>query len=172
MVIPGSKGCNILSASRDCGGTYMPQRKLGALSTRDIAEIQQLNSRYSIAIDNLIASSADAWAETFTSNGSFTLCDATGKVELHAVGTRDLKALHDRFPNPANTRHWFNNLLIEHDGAGARMTCYLISLLTKSDSMHPAAIARTGVYRDKLLKTKGGWKFSAREVTLDTASSG
>ncbi|MGA3004106.1 MAG: nuclear transport factor 2 family protein [Acetobacteraceae bacterium] len=150
----------------------MPRHAAGQLSTDDIIAIQQLNARYVVAIDDLVPSSAAVWANTFTPDGSFTLRDSAGHIQVHAKGTAQLKAQCVKFPDRANTRHWFTNLLIEPDDEGVRMTCYLISLDTKPTSPAAAAIARTGVYRDILRKLNGNWKFTTREVTLDAGSSG
>jgi hypothetical protein len=150
----------------------MPSHAAGQLSTDDIIAIQQLNARYVVAIDDLVPSSTAVWADTFVPDGSFTLRDSAGNIQVHAEGTAQLKAQCALFPDRANTRHWVTNLLIEPDGDGARATSYVISLRTKPAPPAVAAIALTGVYRDKLRKLNGSWKITTRDLTLDAGSSG
>ena len=135
------------------------------LVANDILAIHQLHARFALAFDDLLPDSAVEWASTFTPGGTFELRDSGGAVQKKAQGTKELMALHSELANSA-IRHWYGNLLIDPQPGGARMRCYLISLDTKN-----LAVKRTAVYRDTLVKTKGRWKFKAREVTLDIGSS-
>lgn len=137
------------------------------LTIDDIIAIQALNVRYAIALDDLVQDSASKWAETFTSDGDFTLIAGDGTTVLvRASGSAQLSALQRSFPNPHFTRHWFSNLLIESDAQDARMTSYISAISVAT----APAIARTGVYRDTLVRAEAGWRFRSRILTLDPGS--
>jgi hypothetical protein len=138
---------------------------MAKLTANDILGIEQLNARFAMAFDGRLPDPAKEWAGTFTPTGEFILVASNGEVQERAKGTKELVALHDKLANPL-VRHWYGNLLIESDGAGARMRCYFISLNTKT-----LAIQRTATYSDRLVKIKGKWKFKVRTVTLDPGSS-
>jgi hypothetical protein len=138
------------------------------LAPGDLFAIQQLNARYAAALDDLVPDSASRWAETFTPDGSFTLIAGDGKtIVVQANGAAELVALQRSFPDPHSTRHWFNNIVIEANDPGARMTSYIVALIVKQA---PAVIARTGTYDDRLVCVDGAWLFIRRTLTLDPGS--
>src|SRR5215203_5753454 len=61
-------------------------------------------------------------------------------------------------------RHWNANLLIEGDGDEATMTCYLLALTTGSSIR-----GSTGIYRDRLRRRNGAWRFAERHIAIDVA---
>ena len=138
------------------------------LTTEDMVAIQQLNSRYAHALDGLVADAASRWAETFTLDGSFSIVEASGKNIVPEVkGARNLVALFQTFTDVAITRHWYNNLHLEMDEEEVIMSCYIVAM---SIETLPARIIRTGLYRDKLSKKEGTWKFQNRTLVLDPGS--
>jgi len=138
------------------------------LEPGDFIAMQQLNARYSTALDDLVPDSAARWAETFTPDGSFSLIAGDGKtIVVQASGAEELAALQLSFPDPHSTRHWFNNIVIDANDHGARMTSYIVALIIKQA---PAVIARTGTYDDQLVCVDGAWYFSKRTLTLDPGS--
>lgn len=124
------------------------------LSTQDYVEIEQLYARYNHAIDS---GDAAGWAATFIPEGKFQ----------QLAGTEALKGFVRNWVearNGANLRHWNSNLVITPaaEGANASVMLMLLNVGTK-----PAAIAATGMYTDKLVKTDAGWRFAARTVKID-----
>ncbi|MEO1133796.1 MAG: nuclear transport factor 2 family protein [Cyanobacteria bacterium J06639_1] len=141
------------------------------LTADDRLAIQELNSRYFYAIDGLTAllpGDPDRhWAETFAPDGSFSIVDADGSILMDVQGTDALVEAYRSFPDVATTRHWINDLLIETDGDDVKSGCYIIAM---NIAANPAAIVRTGVYRDRLVKGSDGWKFQNRTLILDPNS--
>jgi hypothetical protein len=125
------------------------------LSTEDRLDIQELYARYNHAIDS---GNGAAWAATFTADGTFKSgpMDFAGAEALTKFGS----SLTDRM----KPRHWTNNLVVDEAANGATGSCYLV--LYNLGGEKPA-IATTGIYRDELTKTVGGWRFSARTVHPD-----
>lgn len=124
------------------------------LSAQDYVEIEQLYARYNHAIDS---GDAAGWAATFIAEGKFQ----------QFSGTEALKGFVKNWVenrNGANLRHWNSNLLITPSAEGANGSVMLMLL---NVGTRPAAIAATGMYSDKLVKTPEGWRFAARTVKID-----
>jgi hypothetical protein len=137
------------------------------MTADDYTLIHTLNAVYAHALDGLLPDSATAWANTFAADGAVSILDSHGGLIAQAKGTERLIALWKSFPDPATTRHWFNNIVIEPDGDLVQMRAYIIALNIGSS---PAVILRTGTYRDVLTRQTGAWKFRERSLTLDPAS--
>lgn len=125
-----------------------------ALSTQDYIDIEQLYSTYNHAIDS---GDAEAWAGTFTAEGTFN--KFTGHDQL--VGF--IQTWKEKM-NGGNRRHWNTNLRIvpSKDGASASVFLMLVDVQTKS-------IVATGMYDDTLVKTANGWRFKTRATKMDAA---
>ena len=50
---------------------------------------------------------------------------------------------------------------------GAEGRCYAVTFNSRTQSL-----MWTGTYRDLLVKTAGGWRFSSRHLTMDPTGSG
>jgi hypothetical protein len=137
------------------------------MKAEDVIAIEQLNARYTQALDGLLPDPSEAWADTFVPEGVVTIAGADGMVVAQAAGRAKIVQLWRTFPDVAATRHWLGNLLIDLDGDEARMRCYVAALSIKTA---PAVIVRTGTYEDRLIRTGGGWRFRTRVLTLDPAS--
>jgi hypothetical protein len=126
-----------------------------ALTAQDYAEIEQLYAQYNLTLDG---NDAEGWAATFTPDGSFM--NYAGRDGLLSFA----KAWHARMGG-STRRHWNSNLRITGDGTKAEGTVYLmlVDVATKS-------ITGTGTYKDALVKTPQGWRFTKRVVNLDTAA--
>lgn len=158
------------------------------LTAEDRLAIMETLSRYNQAIDGLQPDAANAWADTFTEDGTF---QAVGEVQrdpegtgtdrtaaLEAVRTEDAlislsgqdellafaKSVVESSDRPAY--HWVNNVVIDGDGNRATMTCYLRVMDGKTKD-HPEVATVTGYYRDQLRKVGDAWKFESRFVTFD-----
>ena len=125
------------------------------LTTQDYIEIEQLYATYNHAIDS---GDAEAWAATFTPDGSFNT-RFTGKEGLMGF----IKLWREKM-NGANRRHWNSNLRITPSAEGANGTVMLMLL---DVSTKPPSIASTGMYTDVLVKTPNGWRFKTRVVKGD-----
>jgi hypothetical protein len=125
------------------------------LTTQDYVEIEQLYATYNHAIDS---GDAEAWAATFTPDGSFNT-RFTGKEGLMGF----IKMWREKM-NGANRRHWNSNLRITASAEGANGTVMLMLL---DVTAQPPAIASTGMYTDVLVKTPNGWRFKTRVVKGD-----
>ena len=126
------------------------------LSTQDMIEIQQLYAKYNHAIDS---GNAEAWANTFTEDGVFNTRFA-GREQLMGF----IKMWHERMGG-ATRRHWNSNLVVTGTTDGADGSVYL---MLWDIGAKPQTIVSTGMYEDKLVKTKNGWRFKSRVVKGDT----
>ena len=126
------------------------------LSAEDHAEINQLYAGYVQAIDR---GDAIAWADAFTPNGSFG-DSVTGRDALIAFAER----YHEE--NGNEPRHWYNALVLTPTANGAEGACYAITFNVSTRS-----IMWTGTYKDVLVKTSGGWRFSSRQLTIETPAN-
>ncbi len=124
------------------------------LSTQDYIDIEQLYSSYNHAIDS---GDAEAWAGTFTPDGTFN------KFTGHAQLVGFIQTWKEKM-NGGNRRHWNTNLRIlpSKDGASASVFLMLVDVSTKS-------IVATGMYSDTLVKTASGWRFKTRQTKMDAA---
>ena len=138
-------------------GSAAAQQKLTAL---DYAEIDQLYARYNFSIDS---GDAEAWADTFTPDGVFG-GNTEGRAALVEFATNFYTG------QGGASRHWNTNLVVTPTAEGADGACYL---LLWSTSARPATIIVSAIYRDKLVKTAGGWRFKSRTTEIDRpAASG
>lgn len=126
------------------------------LTTQDYIDIEQLYAQYNHAID---AGDAEAWAGTFTPDGSFN------KFIGHDALVSFIQQWREKM-NGANRRHWNTNLRIvpSQDGANGSVFLMLVDVSTK-----PPSIIMTGGYTDTLVKTASGWRFKTRQTRNDAA---
>ena len=123
------------------------------LSLEDRLAIQDLAARYNVAIDS---GDAEAWAATFTPDGSF---ESGGRTHQ---GTEALTAFAKGFAERmAGARHWNNNILVEGEGDQASLHCYLLL-------MRGGQVVTSGRYEDTLRRVDGRWLFASRRVVPDT----
>ncbi len=129
------------------------------LSADDHVQIQQLYARYNHAID---AGKADAWAATFTADGTFD--SGQGKF----AGTEQLAGFANGFHGQmkGKARHWTNNLVVDGDGGSATGSCYLLLNLGQEPGKPPTTLI-AGIYNDTLARSGGDWKFTSRAVKPD-----
>lgn len=128
------------------------------LTADDRVEIQMLGARYNHAID---FHDHETWADTFVADGCFISPQGRwdGREAL-------IEFSHDSAARPPTRRHWTNNWVIDGDGDDATSSCYLNLV----DVTNHGAILVTGIYRDRLRKVDGAWKFVERNVSIDSAN--
>ena len=124
-----------------------------ALSVEDRMAILDLAARYNHAFDY---GDSEAWADTFTPDGVFGGKPHRGTEELRtfAEGKAEVAKRH---------RHWTSNHVIQGSGDTATHTCYV--MITEIGDK--PTLFGTGIYRDRLKKLGGEWKFLRRELTAE-----
>jgi uncharacterized protein (TIGR02246 family) len=135
------------------------------LQPLDYEEIRQLLARYNFAVD---LGDAPGWADCFIPDGVFHCTPEGGPLTGRHEGREALIAYAETHYgiNQGRARHWNWNLEIQGDGQEATMRCYLAALgATSTDS--PAGVRVTGVYRDRLVKHDGAWRFAERHIHID-----
>lgn len=117
-------------------------------SADDYIEIQQLYTRYNMAIDS---GDAEGWASTFVTDGVFNTTVG------HDALVQFVRDWHNG--RGANLRHWNTNLSITPTADGADGAVYLLLL---NVGQRPPMIASAAKYEDQLVKTPDGWRFKKR----------
>ena len=129
------------------------------LTTQDIVEIQQLYAKYNHAIDSL---NGEAWADTFTPDGVFNV-SFVGREALIGFVNKTWAGM-----GGAHRRHWNSNMTVTGTAEGADGSVYL---MLWDVGVKPQTIFTTGMYEDKLVKTKDGWRFKSRVVKADAPAA-
>ena len=130
-------------------------------STEDKIAINELVSRYNMAMDHLQAAE---WAATFTDDGELVIDGkpiAQGKAALTAMVETAAKGVY-------RGRHWVCNSIIEGEGDTARLRMYVLSIAI-NDGIVPRVM---GEYDDTLVRQNGQWKFKTRRITFCAGKSG
>ena len=134
------------------------------VSTADQLAIQALVTRYNRAIDH---GDVATWVDCFTPEGAFE--GLPGRFE----GSAALRAFaEDLSTGPAGEpfrpmRHWTTNFVIEYDGGpdAARMRAdHLLFRQTGASPGEAGELIVMAVYRDRLRRDGGEWRFSERRV--------
>lgn len=127
-----------------------------SLSTDDIVEIQQLAAAYCHHMDD---GDGEAVAALFVDDGVLEIVDL-----VVSTGHEEIAANSSIFPQVMpGGRHIVQNMWVEGDGDAASLRAYL-SNVAAGDT--PRAV-QTGRYRDEVVRTEAGWRFSRRTRTLD-----
>jgi len=140
-----------------CGTVWVSAQGGAAKSftAQDFVDIQQLYARYNWSLD---AGDAEAYASTFTPDGTFN----------NNVGHDAIVKFANTFHGGlgAHVKHWNTNLMITPtaEGASGQVYLVLVDFATK-----PATIATSASYSDELVKTAQGWRFKKRQTKGDTA---
>src|SRR5215831_792511 len=124
------------------------------LTAQDLAEIQTLYAKYNQVLD---AGKAEAWADTFTPDGVFNKTNVGRDALINFA-----KGFYQQ--GGGKRRHWNTNLIVTGTSEGADGSVYL---MLWDVGARPATIIVTGIYADKLVKTKDGWRFKSRVVNAD-----
>jgi hypothetical protein len=128
-----------------------------SLTTDDLVEINRLMAQYNFAVDGFDGA---AFAACFTSDGRFF----NGK-ELLAEGNEGLRAFPPTLARLGRIRHVTTSILAEGNGATAESRAYC--QLLNSSKERGIYIMTQGIYRDRLVKTDGRWRFAERRFEAD-----
>ena len=134
----------------------------------DQLEIQELVTRYNYAIDR---GDVDAWVECFTEDGAFEgiFGRLEGRAALHAFATELTTGPAGERLRPM--RHWTTNFVIDPDGeAGGDLGGDSARMRADHLLVRPTPagveLLLTAVYRDRLRRSEGGWRFTERVVEV------
>ena len=123
--------------------------------TDDKVEIIELTNRYANAMDD---DDLDTWLSTWAKNGLWE--GGVGRFQ----GKEELSKLFETLgPRIKGKRHVMTNNVITLFSVTAEQTCYLLVFEAEEE---PKLIA-TAVYKDKLEKIRGAWKFVHRSIKMD-----
>lgn len=126
------------------------------LSAEDHLAILNHVARYNHAID---LGTPEEWADCFTGTAEFDaepIVHCHGRADLIDFATATLT--ENRLG-----RHWTSNVLVAGDGDRATTLVYL--LMVRSGKV--GELGNTGVYRDRLVKQDGQWRFEYRKLTFE-----
>lgn len=126
------------------------------LSTEDVQQIQTLYSTYNHRVD--MEGDAAGVAACFVPDGTYDH-GRFGKVEGREEITAFMQQAVDQ--QEAGFQHWTGNLLLDGDGVEATATAYVMTVDARGEQ---PVIARSSIYRDTLVKTDEGWRFTSRRV--------
>lgn len=127
----------------------------------DRAEISDLILAFGAALD---AKDWDAYGNTFTEDGSFTIAGQkrTGREEIVAGPARDLTR-YDRL------QHFLTNQRIVVDGDEATAVTYVLGVHVPDESKPEAHADIGGRYEARCVRTPDGWRFADIVLELQWA---
>jgi ketosteroid isomerase-like protein len=129
------------------------------ISTEDKIVIQELMTRYNLAIDN---KNIDEWSNTWTDDGIWTTTFGEAK------GKNELKNMANQITNDfaSGKRHVSTNIIIEDTSTNNMANAK--SYLTVLEAHDTPEVVATGIYSDTLKKDGSGkWKFFQRKLDID-----
>jgi hypothetical protein len=140
----------------------------GTLTPQDYIDIEQLNARYAIAIDECTNSGYD-YADLYTADGTFAVSQRWGDAgRVYATGREALAKAAGGGPEGCRDpetllgygiNHIIANQIIEPRGDGAYGRNKLIAMSIGGD---PHMNEVQGGYEDIYEKTPQGWRFKSR----------
>ena len=145
-------------SARQAGGARPP-----ALTTQDYIDIQQLNARYAVAIDECTNNGFD-YAALYTDDGWFSPSRNgrigtrwQGRDRLAEAARGSMKSC-DEVPWKGIKHMYVNHVIVPSpDGATGRIDLVAIGL-----NGDPHKVEHQGHYEDVYVKTAKGWLFKSR----------
>lgn len=138
------------------------------LTTQDYIDIEQLNARYALAIDECRDGGAN-YADLYTEDGTFAVSEAWGDPgKVYATGREELAVAAGGGPDGCRDpktlmgygiSHIVTNQVIEPRPGGAYGRNKLIAMSIGGD---PHKNEVQGGYEDFYVKTPDGWRFKSR----------
>ncbi len=146
------------------------------LTALDYAEIQQLVSRLSFAVDYCGNGGRD-FADLFTSDGEYIIDEGDGKPRksqgkealAKVAGGPDCKGLDT--PPRSYLAHLSASLVIEPSKDGARGKAYAIYPSRKGKYLKEDVAGQVGLYFDEYVRTPQGWRFKSRRHATSPANA-
>jgi 3-phenylpropionate/cinnamic acid dioxygenase small subunit len=129
----------------------------------DLAEIQQLYSRYNWTMDE---KRHDEWLDCFTEEGA-----VEGPNFGRHAGREQLRQFIVKYRAETamfQTRHVISNINVDIQGDRAVGSCYVLHFRTHRGRTELSAI---GTYHDQLRKVGGRWLFTERKASWDYSGS-
>lgn len=125
-------------------------------SVADKIEIQELTAKYALAMDEHDVS---RWLHTWAADGKWE-----GPLGTYLGHEKLPQLLRDLGERIVGRRHVITNHIIEVSGSEASQTCYM-QILAYKDGFR---LVGTAVYRDRLKKIDGEWRFLHRRLSPDS----
>ena len=143
------------------------------VSVSDRLDILELYSRY---IHTLNHCEAEGWANCFAEDGIFNRpqgSDVAGVAATRVVGRAALAQLARSAyaEGQGRRRRWSGNVEITTGDRENEATGRATFMLLIASGPEPARIAVTGMFNDRLVRTKEGWRLGERTLTLDVGPS-
>jgi hypothetical protein len=136
----------------------------GTLTGADLAEIQQLYSRYSQGTD---FGNAEMWINVFAEDGIFRIADSGEWIGRERITEYRRQSFAPRRAN-YTYRHWNSSWVITPTSDGrATGRVYWMGFDPSAD---PIVISDTGYYEDVYVKTASGWRIKQRHAHPDPSS--
>jgi len=135
--------------------------KPAALTALDYAEIEQLNTHYSHAIDTC-ADKGNEFADLFAPDGVYVYGDGRkvqGREKLAAIAGGPNCAPPKN--SPLNMHHVFVNMMIEPSSEGAIGKSYYLAV-SVGETGKPGQLLDGAKVYDVYTKTPAGWRFKSR----------
>jgi hypothetical protein len=132
------------------------------LSTRDHLEIQQLATRYAIALDTR-GNDGNALADLFATDGELIGLrgSAKGRADLAALALRGIMSVERPV---VNVSHFSMNHVTQPGAGGATGKEYVVLVHFGPDDRPGGEFSSIGGhYEDAYVKTPAGWRFKRRE---------
>lgn len=140
---------------------------MNEVAAQDYFDILNLYAKYNLCSD---AGDAEGYADCFSANGKLELVDA----QILVTGRDNFVAFKDRdFAGRAHIyrRHWNGSIHLEKvDDNTVIGRCYLLAF--NGQPVELPAIADCGVYRDRIVRECGQWKFAHRFLKMDATTFG
>ena len=139
----------------------------------DRAEIENLSTRYMVAVD---AGDIDTVMATWADDGVLEWVGGVerGKAAIRKAMSGFSERLHGNVAPGATsrprTRHMILNHVIDVQGDTAHTTCYWFAL-TNNTPQRDVQLVYFGHYEDVLVRRHGRWYFESRKVFNESASN-
>jgi ketosteroid isomerase-like protein len=160
MTLPkGWKNEQKSSSTNEQKSSSTNEQKSTMISVDDKIVIQELITKYNLAIDN---KNIDEWTNTWTDDGIWTTTfgEAKGKTELKNMFNQIINEF------AGGKRHVSTNIIIEDASTNNMINAK--SYLTVIEAQKTPEVVATGVYSDTLKKDGSGkWKFFQRKLDID-----